>query len=63
VRGVHRVRGVGSPAQNPSEVASPGSSRKIEIASRSGAGRRVRNDNFLGSLSLSGSFLINYSTI
>ena len=55
VRGVHRVRRVGTPAQNPSEVASLGSSRKIAIASRSGAGRRVRNDYLLGLLSSWGS--------
>ena len=52
VRGVHGVRRVENPAQNLSEVASPGSSRKKEIASRSGAGRRVRNDYLLGSWSL-----------
>ncbi|MCK4527779.1 hypothetical protein KAW18_10450, partial [candidate division WOR-3 bacterium] len=34
-----------------------------EIASRSGAGRRVRNDYLLGSLSLLGSFLFNYLSI
>ena len=32
VRGVHGVRRVENPAQNLSEVASPGSSRKREIA-------------------------------